>query len=83
MKNDIATNLAYRKVVAALSECEERYRGVVRSMDDTTDSRLASMVTTLKREIELRRGLEQDMRDFEPDLFFNFSGHLTTPLAIV
>src|ERR1700730_14906131 len=61
MKNEIATNPAYRKVVAALSDCEERYEGLVKSTDGTNDSRLASTVATLKREIELRRGLEVEL----------------------
>jgi two-component system sensor kinase FixL len=58
MKNEIATNPAYRKVVAALSDCEERYEGLVKSIDGTDDSRLASTLATLKHEIELRRDLE-------------------------
>ena len=32
MKNEIATNPAYRKVVAALNDCEERYDGLIKSM---------------------------------------------------
>jgi two-component system sensor kinase FixL len=61
MKNEIATQPAYRKVVAALSDCEERYAGVVKSMDAGNDSRLAATVTALRREIELRRGLEVEL----------------------
>src|ERR1700730_6787114 len=61
MKNEIATNPAYRKVVAALSDCEERYEGLVKSTDGTNDSRLASTVATLKREIALRRDLEVEL----------------------
>jgi two-component system sensor kinase FixL len=61
MKNEIATHPAYRKVVAALSDCEERYDGLVKSMDGGNDSRLAATVTTLRREIELRRGLEIEL----------------------
>jgi len=61
MKNEIATNPAYRKVVAALSDCEERYEGLAKSIDGTDDSRLASTVAALKREIELRRGLEVEL----------------------
>lgn len=61
MKNVTATNPAYRKVVAALSDCEERYDGLVRSLGGTKDSRLESTISTLKREIELRRGIEVEL----------------------
>ena len=61
MKSEIASNPAYRKVVGALNDCEERYRGLVKSIDDTNDSRLATVIEALKREIELRRGLEAEL----------------------
>jgi two-component system sensor kinase FixL len=61
MKDEIATNPAYRKVVAALNDCEERYDEVIKSVGAIGDSRLASTVATLKREIVLRRGLEVEL----------------------
>jgi signal transduction histidine kinase len=61
MKNEIASNPAYRKVVSALDDCEERYKGLVKSIDGTDDSRLATVIGALKREIDLRRGLEAEL----------------------
>src|SRR6267378_3828376 len=61
MKNEIATNPAYRKVVAALNDCETRYDGLIKSIGATNDSRLASTVATLKGEVELRRRLEAEL----------------------
>jgi signal transduction histidine kinase len=61
MKSEIASNPAYRKVVAALNDCEERYEGLAKSIVDTKDSRLASTIEALKREIELRKDLEAEL----------------------
>jgi two-component system sensor kinase FixL len=61
MKNGIATNPAYRKVVAALEDCEERYGGLVKSIGDTNNSRLASTIATLRLEVEHRRRLEGEL----------------------
>jgi hypothetical protein len=33
MKNEMATNPAYRQVVAALNDCEERYDGLIKSIE--------------------------------------------------
>src|ERR1700730_19000806 len=54
MKNGIGTNPAYRRVVAALEDCEERYGGLIKSIGGTIDSHLASTVATL-RQIQFRR----------------------------
>ena len=51
----------YRRVVAALDECEERYHGLIAALDSGADSRLAATVATLKRETQLRRGLEAEL----------------------
>jgi hypothetical protein len=37
MKNGIGTNPAYRRVVAALEDCEERYGGLIKSIGGTND----------------------------------------------
>lgn len=61
MKNGIGTNAAYRKVVAALEDCEERYGGLIKSIGGTNDSRLASTIATLRLEAQQRRRLEGEL----------------------
>jgi len=61
MKNGIGTNPAYRKVVAALEDCEERYGGLIKSIGGTNDSRLASTIATLRLEAQQRRRLEGEL----------------------
>src|SRR6266550_2095369 len=61
MKNEIATNPAYRRVVAALDDCEKRYDGLIKQTGATNDLRLASTVAILKGEIEQRRRLEVEL----------------------
>src|SRR5438477_6998232 len=61
MKNEIVTNPAYRKVVAALDDCEKRYDRLIKWTGATNDLRLASTVAILKGEVELRRRLEVDL----------------------
>ena len=61
MKNGIATNPAYRKVVAALDDCERRYDGLIKRTGATNDSRLSSTVAILKGEVEQRRRLEIEL----------------------
>jgi signal transduction histidine kinase len=61
MKNVIVTNPAYRKVVAALANCEERYGSLIKSVGATNDSRLASTIATLRLEAEQRRRLEGEL----------------------
>jgi two-component system sensor kinase FixL len=61
MKTEIATNPAYRKVVASLEDCEERYGDLIKSIGGTNDSRLKSTIATLKHEIQLRRDLEVEL----------------------
>src|SRR5437764_13565986 len=61
MKNEIATNPAYRKVVAALNDCEERYDGLIKSIGVTDSSRVACSIASLRREVELRRRLEIEL----------------------
>jgi signal transduction histidine kinase len=58
MKNDVAARPAYRKVIADLRTCEERYGGLLKSIKATDDSRLASAITILKSEVRQRRRLE-------------------------
>jgi two-component system sensor kinase FixL len=61
MKNGIDTSPAYRKVVAALEDCEERYGGLIKSIGSTDDSRLASTIATLRLEVQRRRRLEGEL----------------------
>src|SRR2546423_15220478 len=61
MKNEVATNPAYRKVVAALDDCEKRYDGLIKGAGTTNDLRLASTVAVLKGEVEQRRRLEVEL----------------------
>ena len=61
MKNEIATNPAYRKVVAALDDCEKRYDSLIKWTGATNDSRLASTIAVLKGEVEQRRRLEVEL----------------------
>src|SRR5437764_9566260 len=61
MKKRIATNPAYRRVVAALDDCEKRYDGLIKQTGATNDLRLASTVAILKGEVEQRRRLEVEL----------------------
>jgi signal transduction histidine kinase len=61
MKNQVATNPAYRRVVAALDDCEKRYDGLIKGTGATNDLRLASTVGILKDEVEQRRRLEVEL----------------------
>jgi signal transduction histidine kinase len=61
MKNQIATNPAYRRVVAALDDCEKRYDGLIKRTGATNNLRLASTVAILKGEVEQRRRLEVEL----------------------
>src|SRR5438874_703905 len=61
MKNEIVTNPAYRKVVAALDDCERRYDGLIKQTGATNDLRLSSTVAILKGEVEQRRRLEIEL----------------------
>src|SRR6266550_3618522 len=70
MKNEIATNPAYRKVVAALDDCEKRYDSLIKGTGASNDLRLASTVAILKDEVEKRRRLEVE--------FANGSGNRTS-----
>jgi signal transduction histidine kinase len=61
MKDLIATNPAYRKVVAALDDCEKRYDGLIKRTGVTNDLRPAARVAILKGEVEQRRRLEVEL----------------------
>ena len=61
MKKQIAANPAYRRVVAALDDCEKRYDGLIKQTGATNDLRLASTVAILKGEVEQRRRLEVEL----------------------
>ena len=56
-----ARKLDYRKVVADLQHCEERYQGLVNSIEVTDDLRLQSAMATLKSEVRHRRRLEAEL----------------------
>src|SRR5256886_5609039 len=61
MKKQIATNPTYRRVVAALDDCERRYDGLIKQTGATNDLRLSSTVAILKGEVEQRRRLEVEV----------------------
>jgi signal transduction histidine kinase len=61
MKKQIATDPGYRRVVAALDDCEKRYDSLIKSTGATNDLRLASTVAILKGEVEQRRRLEVEL----------------------
>jgi len=61
MKKQIAANPAYRRVVAALDDCEKRYDSLIKQTGATNDLRLASTVAILKGEVEQRRRLEVEL----------------------
>ena len=75
MKNKIATNPAYRKVVAALDDCEKRYDGLMKRTGATNDLRLASTVAILKGEVE--HGSGKRMAADRAKSVFGFSGRRT------
>jgi two-component system CheB/CheR fusion protein len=60
MKDEIAPSAAYRKVVAALDDCEKRY-ALIKRTGVTNDLRLASTAAVLKGEVEQRRRLEVEL----------------------
>jgi signal transduction histidine kinase len=61
MKDEIATDSAYRTVVAALDDCEERYDVLIKRTGATNDLRFASTVARLKGEVQQRRRLEIEL----------------------
>jgi signal transduction histidine kinase len=61
MKDKTAASPAYRKVVADLQNCEERYQTLVDSMDVPDDARLKATLATLKSEVSQRRRLEAEL----------------------
>jgi two-component system, LuxR family, sensor kinase FixL len=52
---------AYRKVLADLRTCEERYERMVDSAAATTETRLKSALETLQSELKQRRRLESEL----------------------
>lgn len=61
MKDNVEADAAYRKVVAGLQDCEERYRGLLKSLGSGADSRLANALTMLQTEVRQRRRLEAEL----------------------
>lgn len=61
MKNELPGNPTYRRVVADLRTCEERYGGLLKSINAVEDSRLTAAITTLKSEVRHRRRLEAEL----------------------
>jgi hypothetical protein len=55
MKNQIATNPAYRRVVAALDDCEKRYDGLIKRTGATNDSRLAIGTARGRQALRMQR----------------------------
>ena len=54
METTPLTEVNYRKVVAGLQDCEERYSALLQSIDDSADSRLAAALKALKNEVRNR-----------------------------
>ena len=52
---------AYRRVVADLRDCEERYQGLLDMADATDEERLNTAFSTLKSEVRQRRRLEAEL----------------------
>jgi len=61
MKKLIATDPGYRRVVAALDDCEKRYDGLIKRTGAANNVRLSSTVAILKGEVEQRRRLEIEL----------------------
>lgn len=61
METTPLTEVNYRKVVAGLQDCEERYSALLKSIDDSADSRLAAALEELKNEVRNRRRLEAEL----------------------
>jgi two-component system sensor kinase FixL len=55
------TKPAYRKVVADLHDCEERYSTLVNSLDGPEDARVKSIFAALKSEVAHRRRIEAEL----------------------
>lgn len=51
----------YRKVIADLRTCEERYQRLVDSIPETDETRLKSAVVTLQSEVRQRKRLEAEL----------------------
>ncbi|MEO5755029.1 MAG: sensor histidine kinase [Chthoniobacterales bacterium] len=60
-ENKEGTKPPYRKVIANLRDCEERYQGLLNSISTTDDARLKSALSTLKNEVRHRRRLEAEL----------------------
>ena len=52
---------AYRRVVADLRDCEERYQGLLDTTDAPDEERLKTALSILKSEVQQRRRLETDL----------------------
>jgi signal transduction histidine kinase len=61
MENEIPANPAYRRVVADLRDCEERYAVLEQSLSATADSAVSPALTAIKNEVRQRRQLEADL----------------------
>ncbi len=61
MIEEIPSTPGYRKVVADLHACEERYQGLVDSISLSNDAQLESAVAALKSEVRQRRSLEAEL----------------------
>lgn len=60
-RKEIEAKPAYRKVVAELRVCEDRYRKLVESLPRSDDERLKSALVTLRGEVKQRRRLEAEL----------------------
>ncbi len=61
MKKETSAKPNYRKVVADLHSCEERYKSLVDSIPGTDDTRLQSALSALQSEVRQRQRLEAEL----------------------
>ncbi len=61
MQKETIAHPAYRKVIADLRTCEERYQTLLDSIPATDDARLKSALSALRSEVRQRRELEAEL----------------------
>ena len=58
---DTLATVAYRKVIADLAVCEERYQGLVDAIPSSNEARLQAVLATLRSEVQQRKRLEAEL----------------------
>jgi len=61
VKQDTVAREAFRKVIADLALCEERYKGLVASMSASQQTRIGAAIAALRTEMQQRRRLEAEL----------------------